>query len=242
MPPVELRFMRESDQRFLQIGDETLTRIRELAGLSAGSSIVDIGCGYGRLAHALMRWPEFAGSYLGLDILPRHIDWCARSLSPLAPNQFRFDHIDVRNDRYNPSGTIRAKNVRLPVGDGSADCVALVSVFTHMYHEELLHYLTEVRRILTPAGRAYATILLIDESWEDLNREGAVFYSFPHQLNAFTRYMDADDPLHAIAYEESWVRAQLATTGLRLRSSSYGTWRGSGKGPELQDVLVLSRD
>lgn len=241
LPPEELRFMRESDQRFLEVGDETLTRIREVAGLATDSFVVDIGSGYGRLAHALLRWRGFSGRYLGVDILSRHIEWCTHGLSPLAPKRFRFELIDIQNARYNPQGRIPADSVRFPVADSSADCVVLVSVFTHMYPEELLYYLKEVRRMLTPSGKAYATIFLIDESWEELDRIGAVTYRFPHRLNGFTRCMDADDPLHAIAYEEAWVGEQIALSGLRLRSRSYGTWRGSGSGPELQDGLVLSR-
>jgi hypothetical protein len=48
LPPIELRFMRESDERFLSTAKE-LARILEQRGLRYDSSLIDIGSGYGRL-------------------------------------------------------------------------------------------------------------------------------------------------------------------------------------------------
>src|SRR3954447_19991659 len=99
VPPAELRFMDKTEEGFLAIGESIAADLRELCGLRPDDAIVDIGCGYGRVAHALLRSGGFAGPYLGLDILARHIAWCRAHLSPVSGGRFRFEHLDIRNGR-----------------------------------------------------------------------------------------------------------------------------------------------
>lgn len=79
MPPAELRFMGASDEEFARVGDRVVRSLRELAGLEPAESVLEIGCGYGRVAHALLR-SGHAGPYTGMDILPRHVEWCASNI------------------------------------------------------------------------------------------------------------------------------------------------------------------
>jgi tRNA A58 N-methylase Trm61 len=93
LPPKELRFMQESDELFISIGDDLVTQIQTLAGLQRDFSLIDIGSGYGRLAHALLR-QGFSGKYIGLEILKRHVTWCQENLSRAS---ISFQHLDVYN-------------------------------------------------------------------------------------------------------------------------------------------------
>lgn len=72
LPSQELRFMGESDSQFIDIGDGLLKAIKTLSGFDSHASNVDIGRGYGRLAHALLR-SNFLGTYEGLEILKHHV-------------------------------------------------------------------------------------------------------------------------------------------------------------------------
>lgn len=119
--------------------------------------LVDVGCGYGRVAHALLRAGGFRGRYLGLDILPRQIAWCQENFTPLSEGSLRFELVDIKNDRYNPAGRLSPRSVSFDVETGSADVVLLASVFTHMYADDIVHYLGEIRRMLRPEGRCLAT-------------------------------------------------------------------------------------
>jgi SAM-dependent methyltransferase len=83
LPPAELRFMNEDDEAFAAIGDAIVLDMIELCALSADSAVLDVGSGYGRVAHALAR-REFEGVYLGLEILPRHVTWCQGEISAAA--------------------------------------------------------------------------------------------------------------------------------------------------------------
>ncbi|MFN2615312.1 MAG: class I SAM-dependent methyltransferase [Actinomycetota bacterium] len=236
LPPQELRFMREDDERFVRVGDESVEDLRKRAGLDEGSVVVDIGCGYGRLAHALLRWPEFRGRYIGLDILPKHIDWCARELAPLRDG-FTFTCIDVKNDRYNPRGSVKGARVKLPVPSGSADVVAMFSVFTHLYPDDVVHYIAEVARLLKADGKAYLTFLLLNDEWRARAERDEPAYPLPHELTSFCRYMSADDPLHAIAYDEAWVQDQLEGAGLSP-TVEHGSWTGREGSSSFQDTVV----
>ena len=106
---------------------EILTR----TGLADGMAILDLGCGSGRLAHALPR--DMCLDYLGLDVVPELLSY-ARERSPPA---FRFQ---------------LNRGFTLPVPDASLDRVVAFSLFTHLRHEESFLYLREAARALKPGG------------------------------------------------------------------------------------------
>lgn len=238
LPPARLRFMSDQDDRtFLAIGDALADDLEELAGLEMGSRLLDVGCGYGRLAHALLR-RGFVGRYLGFDVLPRHIGWCAKHL---AREGIEFRHVDIRNDRYNPDGSRPASDLRLaPLDAGDFDVIALFSVFTHMWPEEIRSYLGLCESMLAPGGRVLATFFLLDPEWRELDRRGKPQYPLPHEHSSFCRYMSEENPLHVIAYELDWVLASVGEAGLSPAAPPrFGGWSGRSGGVGQQDVLVL---
>ena len=100
-------------------------------GLGDGMSLLDLGCGSGRLAHALGSRVEL--DYLGVDVVPELLAY-ARTRCPPA---YRF--------AVNTGLT-------LPAPDASFDMTCAFSVFTHLLHEETFSYLAELRRVLKPGG------------------------------------------------------------------------------------------
>src|SRR5215217_4395513 len=114
-----MRFMAEDDERFLRTGDETVAELRELAALTAKDRVLDVGCGYGRLAHALLRDDSFEGTYLGVDILRAPVEWCQAELAPQSGGRVEFHAIDVANERYRPDGATPGEKAELGVEPGS---------------------------------------------------------------------------------------------------------------------------
>ncbi len=100
-------------------------------GLRDGQSLIDLGCGSGRLASALGRSARI--DYLGIDIVQALLDYAAKK----SPPQYRF---------------IRNRTLHVPAPDASADMVAAFSVFTHLLHTETFLYLEDIRRVLRPGG------------------------------------------------------------------------------------------
>src|SRR6266849_11104000 len=117
-------------------------------GLRDHMSLVDFGCGSGRLAFALGRQP-IRIEYCGLDIDQRLLDY-AKSKSPA---HFRF---------------ALNRALRLDIPDAAADIVCAFSVFTHLQHAETYLYLEDIRRVLRPGGRLVFSFLEFaePEHWE----------------------------------------------------------------------------
>jgi len=112
-------------------------------GLREGMTLVDVGCGSGRLAHALR---DMNIGYVGTDVVDELLSYaekiCGRS-------DWCFTHAD---------------GLAIPVPDETADMVVFISVFTHLRHEEAFIYLLEARRVLKPDGIVLFTFLDFAES------------------------------------------------------------------------------
>jgi ubiquinone/menaquinone biosynthesis C-methylase UbiE len=102
-------------------------------GLKASDSLVDVGCGSGRLTRAL--GPYLTGSYLGIDVVPELLDHARKQAGH---PHWRFEI---------------AGGLSIPEEDGRADMVCFFSVFTHLYHEQSYVYLRDAKRVLKPGGR-----------------------------------------------------------------------------------------
>jgi SAM-dependent methyltransferase len=230
--------MREDDEMLLSIGTELAHIVLE-RGLPLDGVVLDVGCGYGRLALGFLTGTEFTGRYIGFDILGKHVAWCRKNLTPLAPS-YRFKHADVRNARYNPHGKVEPDDFRFPAGIGTIDAIALFSVFTHLYRSDIEHYLREFRRVLKPGGVAVTTWFLFDEARMPAIVSERSAFAMTHELDEHTRYFSEEDPLHAISYDEALMRTLAAEAGLEVVSVERGTWAGE-PGLTLQDLVVLRR-
>jgi SAM-dependent methyltransferase len=108
------------------------------AGLRDSMSLIDLGCGSGRLTTVLGR--EMKINYLGLDVVQSLLDY-ARSK---APKNYQF---------------VLNRVLSLPSSDASADMICGFSIFTHLLHEETYLYLEECRRVLRIDGRVVFSFL-----------------------------------------------------------------------------------
>jgi SAM-dependent methyltransferase len=149
------------------IGKVERSVLRQM-GLVDGMFVIDLGCGSGRLAHALGR--EFTIDYLGIDIVASLLDY-AKTKSP--PN-FRF---------------LMHRELTLPENDNTADIICAFSLFTHLLHTESYIYLEEMRRVLKPGGKIIFSFLefAAPEHWAvfDATLAAQRITSTPH-LNMFT--------------------------------------------------------
>jgi SAM-dependent methyltransferase len=119
--------------------------------LSANSTVLDVGCGCGKMARTLVYHPYIL-RYIGFDVIRENINWCEHSIVPLSKGRFEFHYLDVFSRAYNPAGNIKATDVVFPVVDGAVDFAIAGSLFTHLLQEDAKHYLREVRRVLAPGG------------------------------------------------------------------------------------------
>ena len=209
----------KSDEDFLSSGMRDADRLRESAGLAADSMVLDFGCGAGRFAYGLIYTHWFDGSYLGLEVQPRHVEWCDNTITSAHPS-YRFELIEAQNDRYNPRGT---GSHFLPVKSRSVDLFYAYSVFSHMAGVDVRDYLEEISRVLAPTGRAFVTVFTeADVPYESVNPRwyGTIDWSLP---------------LHCVLFDVDWLDYLIRRAGL--------TYDAFYKGAEVdgQTGLVLRR-
>jgi SAM-dependent methyltransferase len=100
---LQLSIVPETGAEYLRIGrvvkDSTLRR----TGLRPLDSVLDIGCGSGRIARHFIDYIEPPGRYVGMDIQRPFMDWCNEHLA-LVNGASKFYHQDIYNGGYNPTG------------------------------------------------------------------------------------------------------------------------------------------
>lgn len=137
---------------FLDSGYKTWMALKEYAPMSEISSVLDIGCGHGRMAVPLI---DSDTEYLGIDIIPSMIEWADKAFKPW--NNIRFQRAPIYNSMYNPSGITPLKFV-IPSEIDSFDVVFGLSVFTHIESiTAVTRYLQEMRRVLKKHGKCIVT-------------------------------------------------------------------------------------
>ena len=127
--------------------------LQRYANLRANSHVVDIGCSWGYLGFALANLLNTDGAYLGIEVQNEATSWSRERLGWLGSN-FRFAHLDIHNDYYNPDGNVPRNRVKLPIPDQWATVIFAASVFTHMLEDGVQAYMHEVCRCLAPGGIA----------------------------------------------------------------------------------------
>ena len=236
-PPKDYMFMGEDQERSIRNANILLDAIK--GRYSLGSRFLDIGCGYGRLAFGLHRQGYF-GQYLGIDILKKHIDWLSENVTPVAPS-LQFRHLDIRNGRYNPNGSIDANDFQIPFFPDPPEVITMFSVFTHMYEGDIRRYLKSVAGVMNDKSTLCATFFLLNQEERMLRNDAQQRLRLEHRLNDHCYYLSKDDPLHAIGFEESVVIDWIYELGLRLDSISYGSWCGRKGLVNYQDTLLIRR-
>lgn len=238
MPPMPIRIMQEDDDRLISTGVELAQLVLD-RGLPIDGTLLDVGSCYGRLPLGLLAGTDYRGRYIGFDVLKKQVDWCKSTLTPFAPT-YRFHHLNVHNDRYNPHGTVDPLSVRFPANIGTIDAISLFSIFTHFYRPDIEHYLSEFKRVLKPGGIAVTTWFVYDEARLPIIQSASSVYPMIHELDEYTRYNDLEDPLRAIAFDESLVRSMIEKAGLEVVTIDRGTWAGE-PGTIFQDIIVMRR-
>ena len=208
LPPAELRqggvhFL--DDGAFLASAVEDAEKLRA-HGLKPESRVLDLGSGPGRFAIGLLATDWFTGSYLGVEVQERHVNWCTEHIASRWPS-YRFVLTDTRNERYRPDGS---ESPRLPSDDGEFDFFYAYSVFSHMKSLDVAGYLQEIRRVLSPAGRAFVT--LFAESGVPDETENPDWYG-PFGWRG---------RLHCVLYSIDWVEQAVGHAGLSIVDFSKG--------------------
>ena len=132
------------------------------------SSILDFGCGCGRLIRSLRPLCDPWAAIYGTDIDAAAIAWCKANIG-------------------DASFSANGENPPLRFEDKSMDLIYARSVFTHLDADDQFRWLAELQRIMKPGGYLLLTFryrhnidevadqAVRDRIWADLEREGIAF-------------------------------------------------------------------
>jgi cyclopropane fatty-acyl-phospholipid synthase-like methyltransferase len=178
---------------FEKLGRIELALLRQ-AGLGPGDTLIDYGCGVGRLAiHAIPYLTS--GHYVGVDISRTMIKRARRRIAAAIP-------------RPSARVTLIATD-RLPaVG---ANMICAFSVFTHMEHEDAYRVLRSAREVVAPGGKfVFSCWPITHPAAQEYFREQAAHTldrRWAHQRNVVTsrEFMEAIVTMSGWAVEQ-WYR------------------------------------
>lgn len=227
------------------IASEILGAMTNYVDLKLPRSVLDVGCGCGRIAAGLTQHLAPGSRYVGVDIVPGLVEFGKKFISSRYPN-FTFLLLDQGNVTYN---AMRLKGGRTDIAKlsqaqsaGTVDLAISISLFTHLDYAQALDILTAISHTLAKGGQAFVTVFVVDaEAGAGIgsNRTG---FSFRHRTpSGKLRAEKLEEPTYAVGYEVEQIGELARSAGLELERWVRGYWSHGGPGETFQDALVLRK-
>jgi SAM-dependent methyltransferase len=235
-----------STASYLSVGADMLKVFREQLPLRPDMRVLELGSAAGRISRQFVNILSGAGEFVGVEIMPKPVEWCQREIGGRFPN-FRFIHADIYNSLYNPQGRIKASAYVFPLPDEQVDLVLLTSVFTHMLRQDIARYLLEIRRVLRPGGLCFATFFLYAaEEFAKLGtaeaRPNFFFPIYREQGRVLSICQDNEFLEEAVAYERDFIGRLYRESGLHIERELPGSWLLGRTGiVSYQDALIARK-
>jgi len=119
------------------VDPEILPLLKDM-GLLPDSTILDVGCGTGHLINPLKSYLVSTKNYVGIDLVQKAVDYCKKHYP-----EFEFHKNEM---------------VKLPNLGRKFDMIVLLSVFTHMYPNEIKELLIEMKKFLKDDSSIVLTV------------------------------------------------------------------------------------
>ncbi len=219
LPPKHLRYCGKDfhdNGHFLKSSIREANRLMEEMNANQSCTVLDIGCGVGRLAIGLKTELPNLKQYYGVDISKKSIAWCKKYLESSSLN-YKFILLDMKNDLYNKDGKELTEGILLPFKEKEIDIIYLYSVFSHMKTNDIVKYLKEFKRILNLNGKIFFTAFVE----EDVENE---------MENPKNYIMEWSMPLHCVRFNRRYLEGLLEQAGFKIYAFEYAleTDRQSG--------------
>jgi SAM-dependent methyltransferase len=247
LPPVGMMNVIGSPDRrhFLRNMALFAAEVASYCQLNPRSRVLDLGCGTGRIALGLARLLGPGARYVGLDVWAEGIAWCRENISSQHPN-FEFHVVSAADNHYFPgrdaaAGVDGFSMARLQ--ESSMDAAFALSLFTHLEEADLLGYLRETRRVLTPGGLFHATFFVIDDDFRAyVERTGKHARVLQNEAGegAWYAYRDAPHQFFAGFSRELLLR-HFGNSGFEVVEEQSGCWKEAAGARRYQDLFLLRR-
>lgn len=238
-PPTPEQAIMVGHGDFTETSFSLLSHFRLVANLPKNARVLEPGCGLGRVAYALAHYLEGTGRYDGFDVSAKAIQ-IARSIFADS-DRTSFQHVDLYNKMYNPSGAIHSKTFTFPFPANHFDFTVLTSVFTHMLPDDVRRFLLEIARTLVSGGQCFATFFALDDLAKINLSAGKTALAIVHPRAEGCFVENPATPENAVAYDYDTLAEMIDAAGLIIEQIHWGKWSGRSRFLSYQDTFLLRK-
>lgn len=226
LPPVSMIAGDGNEVALLNAGMSLLDLPRRLGLWSPDRSVVDLGCGNGRLAYGLLQKGQRA-PYFGVDTVIERVDWLRFNLLLWLPDESNI--------------TLMDGGVAIPWPSWEPGLVVMHELSTRSRPDELRMLLNCLGERLPGDATACLSLFLLNKESRDLHmrkRSAMCFASLPSSDEIF---VEASTPAGLVAHDEGWLHEQFKNSGLKVDTILYGGWCGRTGTFTHHDMVALRR-
>lgn len=218
-----------------------LPSLLEIARYQPGQqdfSMLDYGCGLGRLGFAFSQYfgTRMDRRYFGYEVHPTACEFMQRTYASYPNTRFFGDAIKLEDsyvelqEKADSASHERIDAAQVNLRDRISDKLDLQfsgSVFTHMYRHAIVHVLKEFSALMKPTGVCVNTWLIVDDLAAASLRCGLADRALPYESekDGFLYYLQ-DNPLMCTAYRLDALKAIYAEAGHEIIDIRWGKWSG----------------
>jgi SAM-dependent methyltransferase len=188
----------EREEVLRATGEETRRFLESTVGVRPDDTILEIGCGVGRVGQVLA---PICKQWIGCDVSGKMLEYSRQRLQP-------FTNVTLVE--------ISGYDLQ-PVGDASVDVVYCTVVFMHLEEWDRYNYVLEARRVLRPGGRIYIDNISLcsDDGWSVFETHRTAFA--PAQRPAHISKSSTPQELETYLRRGGFEAIQGSTTGQIVR-------------------------
>jgi ubiquinone/menaquinone biosynthesis C-methylase UbiE len=204
---------------------------KEYGQLNMQHSVLDFGCGTGRVLAGLQKTCRHA---VGFDICNRFLEYCQQY-------QLATHHADVYHEEFNPKGTVDPDTEYLPFKENSFDRVTCVAVMNHQSIENAVRIIKESLRVVKRGGKIIMTAFLLNAQSRTQLQYGNCALQFQEKTPEWW-VANASRPYLNCALDETIIRRTIVENkGQIVEPILYGQWRNMNHAPTGHDLLVIRK-
>jgi SAM-dependent methyltransferase len=231
---------------------ETQVILKMLADYRGDTHLLDVGCGFGRIAMGLLHVVRSPGSYTGFDINPTVIGFANALFKQFGrSDEFRFDHVPMTNTFYTQERPqVDAESFQFSYPDGHFDVIVLFSVFTHLRVTAVQNYVRNFARVCRPGARVLVSEFLVENApftettpgWRPCHRRQQLCESPDPRDRGQLLVADPKRPDYFVAFRLPTLQRIFTGEGFeQVGEPHWGSWSGRPDYLSYQDYLVFRK-